>query len=58
MKAGRSNLLSGDSSTIHDATRGHLVFVVPEESIIRKKLAYSEGAECLQLKQYRIVLKD
>ena len=59
MKAGRSKPLSGTpANSIYATAGGCLVFVVPVESIIRQKLAYSEGAGPSQLRHYRIVLKE
>ena len=60
MKGGRSKPLSGDSaSTIYDTTGGHLVFVVPGESIVTKKLGDSGGsAGPSQMRQFRIVVKE
>ena len=59
MKAGRSKPLSGPSATsIQAAAGGCLVFVVPDESIILRKLRYSEGDGPAQWKQYRLVLKQ
>ena len=42
MKAGQSKPLSGtEANTIYSATGGCLVFIVPDESVIRKKLSYA-----------------
>ena len=59
MKAGRSKPLSGKpANSIYATAGGCLVFVVPDESIIRRKLAYSEAAGPSQWRHYRIVLKE
>lgn len=59
MKAGQSKLLSGkEANTIYSTAGGCLMFVVPDESIIRRKVAYSgavDGPE--QWRHYRFVLK-
>mmetsp|Transcript_18652 Transcript_18652/g.43451 ORF Transcript_18652/g.43451 Transcript_18652/m.43451 type:complete len:471 (+) Transcript_18652:84-1496(+) len=59
MKAGRSKPLSGPcASSIQAAAGGCLVFVVPDENIIIRKLGYSEGAGPTQWRHYRLVLKQ
>jgi hypothetical protein len=59
MKAGRSKLLSGmPAASIHATAGGCLVFLVPDGSILGKKLAYVEGDGPSQWRQYRLVLKE
>ena len=59
MKAGRSKPLSGPSaSAIQHAAGGCLVFVVPDENIILRKLGYTEGAGPEHWRHYRLVLKE
>ena len=62
MKASRSKPLSGQSaSEICGLVQGCLVFVVPEENIISKKLDYTNdpnNAGPTEWSQYRIVLSE
>ena len=61
MKAGRSKPLSvsgPSATTIKAAAGGDLIFVVPDESIITRKLRYSDGAGPNHWKHYRLVLKE
>eukprot|EP00978_Attheya_sp_CCMP212_P038443 scaffold190657_cov24-Attheya_sp.AAC.1 len=59
MEAGRSKDLSGESaSAIYDTTKGPLIFVVPDKSVIGKKKGFTGATEGpKQMLQFRIVLK-
>eukprot|EP00978_Attheya_sp_CCMP212_P017657 scaffold47327_cov46-Attheya_sp.AAC.2 len=59
MNAGRSKDLSGGSATaIYSTTKGPLIFVVPDESVIGKKKGFTGATEGpKQMLQFRIVLK-
>ena len=60
MKAGRGKPLSGtEANTIYSAIGGCLVFIVPDESVIRRKVAYAgPGGGPGQWRHYRLVLNE
>lgn len=60
MKAGRSKPLSGAAATtIYNTTAGHLIFVVPDESILARKFGYSgSSGGPINMRQYRLVIKE
>jgi hypothetical protein len=61
MKAGRSKPLAGESATALYAVSGNgdLLFVVPDEMILRRKLAYSGPATGPPtMRHFRKVLRE